>query len=515
MLLRFWKRIGNIGLADEFESFKARQIVLTNRVSLMAGIITWIILVVLFSMMPNKDWNATRILILIAGILFCFIIFLNKWHFPNLAKWMLSWSTVFFILFISVFDKLWNAQYVSLNDFFVYRFLLFSSAIIPLLVFGTSNKMALFLNMLPSFVGTVFFDQLHKLFGVDAAQFGIHDANALTLNTIVGLAYLALTGFIYNHIAVAELTGRALAKKQKQLQLKNKELQHKNAFINEQNHEILTTSEELVAGNEALVMAQDVIQKQKQLLENQNKILEQKVAEQTEHLAKANDELMVSNNELGQFSYTLSHNLKAPVATLEGLLNLVHFDKMDKNNKEIFDYIKQSVKSMNQVFTDMNHMLEMRNQLYISSEKVSLRKLIDALYNNFYEEINVNNFQFNCSFNGEIKLNTNARRLSGALFQIISNAIKFRSTNRTPQLLIDYAENHDCCCIKVRDNGIGFDSSYFREKLFYPYQKFHEHFAGKGLGLYTAKIFVESIGGNIAIESKKDAYTQVEIRLKK
>ena len=160
-------------------------------------------------------------------------------------------------------------------------------------------------------------------------------------------------------------------------------------------------------------------------------------------------------------------------------------------------------------------MLELRKQLYTSNDNINVQKEIDDLHSHFYHELRRNNISFNCNCNGVENLFTNEKRLNGILFQLISNSIKFRSSKRNPEIILTLNGNDEYHSIKIRDNGLGIDLNKYGSKLFYPYQKFHEGIAGKGLGLYLVKLQAESLGGKVNISSKLDEFTEVEVLLKK
>lgn len=392
-----------------------------------------------------------------------------------------------------------------------------ATAIIPLLINNTKNISLLLVCLVPGFVGTIFFEYIHQFLGIGINQmgFGYQDSRLYIFDFVAAFSYLSIIGFILNQRVVFDRHESELQAHSKQLKEYNKELIHKNSFINEQNHEITAQSDNLKEANDALLEAKEIIEEQKLLLENQNKNLEVQVSEKTKSLSRVNEELIVNNNEMRQFSHTLSHNLKSPVATFQGLLNLVEEKDLNAANNELLKYLKESVAKMQDVFTDMNEMLELRNQLYTSTKSICIQKQIDSLHSHFYPELRRNNIDFSCKFNDIKSIKSNEKRLNDILFQLISNAIKFRSSKRKPEVTVTLNGNDEYHSLKIRDNGIGIDLDKYENKLFYPYQKFHEGIAGKGLGLYLAKLQTESLGGKVKIKSTVDEFTEVEVLLKK
>jgi len=141
--------------------------------------------------------------------------------------------------------------------------------------------------------------------------------------------------------------------------------------------------------------------------------------------------------------------------------------------------------------------------------------MIDELHNHFYLELNSNNIDFRYNFNGCATIKTNEKQLTSILYQLISNAIKFRAETRKPEINIQLNGNGSYHNLIVRDNGLGIDMQKYSGKLFFPYQQFHRQGCGKGLGLYLVKLHTESLGGNVRLSSEPDKFTKVEVKIRK
>jgi signal transduction histidine kinase len=515
MLANIWKKISYSGVNSKLQPSEARYTVLVNRFAMISALVTLISLLLLLVEIPDRGLTPTRLLLLSSSGILLGVIAMNSLGHRNAAKWTISWLPPIIIIFISIADKTLLAENITIKDFFSFRFFLMSSTIIPVLVFSTRQMASMVANMIPSFTGVVFFELIHKAFGVSFHQFGYDEPHFFVLDIMIAIAYLSLVGFLLHQRCITDDFEIELQDKQEILEEKNKELSHMNMFINEQNSEMNAQAEKIMESHEALLEANRTIEEQKKLLEAQNMTLEEQVREKTRDLSMVNEEMMIRNNELRQFSHTLSHNLKSPVATFQGLLNLVDVADLNESNKELYNYLNQSVCKMQEVFSDMNQMLEIRNKLYKSIEEVNLQKLIDGLHSHFYHELRSNNIQFQYDFNGCKSVRTNEEQLNSILFHLISNSIKFRSEKRKPLIDIKLHGNGAYQSIVVRDNGLGIDMRKYASKLFFPYQQFHNESSGKGLGLYLVKLQAESLGGNVRIASEPDLYTEVEVKLKK
>jgi signal transduction histidine kinase len=515
MWTRIWKGLSNSGVNDQLLPSESRYVVLVNRFGIISGLVTLFCLLLLLIELPERGFSTTRLFLLVSGLLLIGITLINRFRYYNLAKWVVSWFPVFIIMTLSISDKLIYPNHITIKDFFSYRFFLFASTLIPLLIFSTRQIGLILISIIPSFICLVFFDFIHRPFGISFHQFGYDEPNFFILDVMIASASLTVIGFLLNQRKISDKFESALHEKQELLEEKNKELSHMNAFINEQNAEMNAQSEKLVKSHNALLQASRTIEKQKKLLEEQNLALEVQVKEKTKDLSMINEELLIRNNELRQFSHTLSHSLKSPVATFQGLLNLVDTNDLNDANKELHRYLNDSVNKMQEVFTDMNQMLEIRNKLYSSIEEVNLQKMIDELHNHFYLELNSNNIDFRYNFNGCTTIKTNEKQLASILYQLISNAIKFRAETRKPEINIQLNGNGSYHNLIVRDNGLGIDMQKYSGKLFFPYQQFHRQGCGKGLGLYLVKLHTESLGGNVRLSSEPDKFTKVEVKIRK
>ncbi|NJN25943.1 MAG: hypothetical protein HC819_08235 [Cyclobacteriaceae bacterium] len=511
MLAKFWNNISNAGIELEHSQSASRYIILTNRFAFISGLISFLVLALLYWSAADQEVKTAWLFILFTGIVFFLVLFINKYGQHELAKWLICWLPAILVIFLSISDKSLS-KHISIQDFFSYRFFLMATVIIPLMVFGTSNPLKLIFNLLPSFIGTVFFDYFHRPFGLAFNQLGYNDPNFYILDIMIALAYFGLVGFLLNQVVISEKFEQKMNEQQQALQEKNRELVHMNSFINEQNYEMNAQADRLTESRDALLKASQIIENQKQQLINQNKTLEKQVVDKTKDLSRVNEELIIINSELRQFSHTLSHNLRSPVSTFQGLLNLIDRKNLSQANLELLDYLHDTVRKMHEVFSDMNEMLELRNTLYQSIEEVDLQKLIDELYNIFYAEMQGNNISFKYDFNGQKVLKTNERRLNGILFHLISNSIKFRSECRPPEINISLRKMDGYYSIVIRDNGVGIDLEKYGHKLFYPYQRFHSYKCGKGLGLYLVKLQTESLGGKVMVRSQPDRFTEVEVQ---
>ena len=227
-----------------------------------------------------------------------------------------------------------------------------------------------------------------------------------------------------------------------------------------------------------------------------------KIAEQErEKLIK---ELSDKNNELMQFNYIVSHNLRAPLTNLQGLSNLFSIPGSSEEEKmKIVEHMKHAVNNMDVLIKDLHVILSTRSAINITKEKVVIKTLLKSISNTLELQIN----EADCVIKTTISKNaaqlfTVKSYVESIIYNLISNAIKYRSNQRKLQIDVSFKKEKNSYIITVSDNGIGIDMDIHGNYIFGLYKRFHLKVEGKGLGLHMTKTQVEAIGGKISVESK-------------
>ena len=290
-----------------------------------------------------------------------------------------------------------------------------------------------------------------------------------------------------------------------QLQLSNRELNQLNHDIEGQNKEIQAQSEELIQGQESLMMANNEIERQK--IE-----LEKSLDEKSLALMHSNQQLVSQNNELQQFSYTISHNLRGPVASMLGLLNLHGFATTEAERLDLVRMIDQSAKSLETIIRDLSKIVDIRNDKFSAFEKISLDNELHSIRESLSGFISKNDVDLSIDLQCR-EITSIKAYINSILYNLLSNAIQYRSPGRRPIIRIASSSANGFVHLTVTDNGLGIDLTKFSGDLFKLYKRFHLHTQGKGLGLYIVKQQVEKLNGKIEVESKPDSGTTFRVVL--
>ncbi len=229
-------------------------------------------------------------------------------------------------------------------------------------------------------------------------------------------------------------------------------------------------------------------------------VTNQKIEEQEKE--KLITELIQNNKDLKQFSYITSHNLRGPIASLLGLSSLLdNYAIKDPTLKQILAGIKKATHMFDDIIKDLTKVLNIKDHISIPQEDLMIASALEkgiAQNETMILEIGA---QIDSQFNNALTVKFNKAYLESIFFNLISNAIKYRSPSRALKIVITSEIINDDVILKFSDNGLGLNVELYKERLFRLYQRFHDHAEGKGLGLFLIKSQMEALNGSIDIES--------------
>ncbi|MGI4871890.1 MAG: PAS domain-containing protein [Janthinobacterium lividum] len=232
--------------------------------------------------------------------------------------------------------------------------------------------------------------------------------------------------------------------------------------------------------------------------------------------ARLTQDLYEHNRDLQQFTYMLSHNLRAPLANA---LGLAKFLPQVSKQSVVFDnslvHLRQSLEQVDSVLHDLNYVLSSRDQQHRQApETVGLAEVCEQAIQHWAQAL--------AQCEGHVALDVaegllvhGIRAYVYSIFDnLLSNAIKYRSLDRPLHITIQcVAGPHGGASICFTDNGSGFDQAQAGPKIFQLYQRFHRGQQGRGLGLFLVKTQVEAMGGTIEVSSQVAVGTRFLIHL--
>jgi len=262
---------------------------------------------------------------------------------------------------------------------------------------------------------------------------------------------------------------------------------------------------------------------QKQLLDF-NETLEEKITQRTralneeietrkiaeQKLVQTNNELSKRNTELDNFVYSVSHDLRAPIASVLGLINLARKDE-GLMKDQYLDLIQKSAQQQDHFIKEI--LDQSRNsRLEIRREEISFENLINDTFNQL---------KFATSTGQHVERIINVQqdkafycdswRLKVMLNNIISNSIRYRN-GKDPVIQVDVNVNNACAQVEIQDNGKGIPKEHLANvcKMFY---RATDDGAGSGLGLYIVKETIDKLKGGLKIDSEVGKGTRVSLTI--
>ena len=240
---------------------------------------------------------------------------------------------------------------------------------------------------------------------------------------------------------------------------------------------------------------------------------EEKLKEHRDHLEELvsarTEALENSNKELEAFSYSVSHDLRAPLRSINGFCQLLGEDYGDRLDETGLDYLRrtqQSTRRMSAIIESLLQMAKISSQTF-SPHKHNLSMLVtDSVAK--IKEANKDR-DVDIQITPDLFCDCDADILGIALDNLIDNAWKYSTKQEKPKIEFGViTDDKDVFTYYVKDNGIGFDMKY-ADTIFMAFKRLHanDDFPGSGIGLATVSRIIERHGGKIWVESEKGVGT--------
>jgi PAS domain S-box-containing protein len=225
-----------------------------------------------------------------------------------------------------------------------------------------------------------------------------------------------------------------------------------------------------------------------------------------------NSALQRVNTDLDNFVYTASHDLRSPIANLQGLhavLSKKLSDKLTQSETELMDLVGKSVTKLNQTIKDLAEIVKVQKDMDGSPEHIMFEEVLEDIRQDLSFLLSSRNVDLQTAFTVPA-VPFIRKNLKSILYNLLSNAIKYQSPSRPCQITIRTYVQEEFIVLSVADNGLGI-SEKGKEKLFGMFKRFHTHVEGTGIGLYIVKRIVENSGGKIEVESKEGEGTTFRV----
>ncbi len=213
--------------------------------------------------------------------------------------------------------------------------------------------------------------------------------------------------------------------------------------------------------------------------------------------------LVKSNMELDKFVYSVSHDLRAPLSSMSGVIEMSEEETTDPLLLEHFALLKGSVKKLDDFILDILE-YSRNSRLEVKRQEINFREMLNDITASlkYMQSNNERNVSINVEINEGTTFISDKNRIGILLNNLISNAIRYQdpsSANPFVEVKINMSDTETD--IIVKDNGIGISKAN-QEKIFEMFYRVSENSVGSGLGLYLVREIVNKLNGNIQLESE-------------
>ncbi|MDQ4141880.1 MAG: PAS domain-containing protein [Bacteroidota bacterium] len=234
-------------------------------------------------------------------------------------------------------------------------------------------------------------------------------------------------------------------------------------------------------------------------------------------LIKKNEELIKINQDLDNFVYTASHDLKTPVIHIQQLIYALHEQAhFQSPDAEILQgLLEKSLKQLQHTIQDLSEIVKVQKNQDAAIEQIDLGQMVEEIIISLNVVISETRAQIITQLEEVPILPFSRVNLKSVLFNLISNSLKYRSTERIPKITIASKLVPGYYKVSISDNGLGMDLALRGHKLFQMFSRLHDHVPGSGIGLYIVNRIIKNNGGYIEVESKVNEGTSFNLYFKR
>ena len=282
----------------------------------------------------------------------------------------------------------------------------------------------------------------------------------------------------------------------RELVFQNEEKEHRAAELIIANKELAFQNEEKEHRAAELVIANEDLKNAESQIVELNIGLEQKIIERTAQLEAA-------NRDMESFSYSVSHDLRAPLRAINGFTQILMEDYEQELNPDAKDLLQEIISNSDKMGKLIDNLLEFSrigNQS-VSLVKVNVRELVDTIIKDLKAQDS--DRKVKVTINHLEDVNADKNMIKQAFINLLSNAFKYSSKRKDAHIEVGSYQQNGHSVYFVKDNGAGFDMEYY-DKLYGVFQRLHStnEFEGTGVGLAIIQRIVTKHNGKVWAEGK-------------
>ena len=212
-------------------------------------------------------------------------------------------------------------------------------------------------------------------------------------------------------------------------------------------------------------------------------------------------QLSIQNTQLIDFCNIVSHNLRGPLVNMSMLVDFIENSEDPDEQKMLIPKLRPVLENLHATFNELVESIQIKEDLEVQVEDNQLRECMERTLDGLLAEISKSEAYIMADFSEAPVLRYPPKYLSGILYNLVSNSLKYHSPKRKLVITVKTEKVGGHIVLSVSDNGLGIDLEKHSHNLFKIGKVFHRHPQAKGFGLFMTKTQIEAMGGRIWVES--------------
>jgi PAS domain S-box-containing protein len=229
--------------------------------------------------------------------------------------------------------------------------------------------------------------------------------------------------------------------------------------------------------------------------------------EMEKELLKQNLKVQEQNERLLNFSNIVSHNLKSYSNNLSAILELYSLASSNDEKDKLIDLLNSISKGFSSTVSHLNEITKSQNLAKLIPEQIYLNELIEKLKMTLLVQIQSTQAIIRNKIDRGMSILANPVYMESIILNLLTNAIKYRQQIKAPIIELSCTKELGKTILKIKDNGKGINLEKHGARLFGMYQTFHGNPDAEGIGLFITKYHMDTMGGQIEVESKENVGT--------
>ncbi len=241
----------------------------------------------------------------------------------------------------------------------------------------------------------------------------------------------------------------------------------------------------------------------------------QKLEDTNTELIDLNHKLEDQTKQLQEFAYISSHNLRSPAGNIRALLDFYNNDPSEENLGLLLEKLEVVSVDLMDTINDLADVVRIKNEISKEVDELYLPKIIDKTRESLSQQIKKRSAKIDVDLNGCERIKASKPYIESIFLNLISNALKYTDNDRQPHIVISAKIEENKFILSFKDNGLGIDLEKYGSKMFGLRKTFHRNRDSRGVGLFITKAQIESMGGDIRVESEPNVGSDFIITLPK